>query len=93
MPESHAAVMSKKAKVRDGHKEVLISMNNPLKYDGFTFYQASFEQDDMGNPTASILSVNNDPGRFLKYLGSMLLVLGSIHLFYMKRRKVKVQNA
>src|SRR5690606_21361494 len=50
----------------------LISMNEPLKYNGLTFYQASFQQDGAGKPTTSILSVNRVPGRFLKYLGSLL---------------------
>ena len=70
-----------------GEGETLISMNEPLKYRGFTFYQASFEQDEAGTPTASILSVNYDPGRGLKYLGSLLIVLGSIMLFYFKKVK------
>ena len=66
-----------------------ISMNNPLKYRGLTFYQASFQEDDMGRPMASILSVNKDPGRGLKYLGSLLIVLGAIIMFYFKRLKFK----
>ncbi|MBN8540288.1 MAG: cytochrome c biogenesis protein ResB [Deltaproteobacteria bacterium] len=66
--------------------EHLISMNEPLKHASFTFYQASFESDPSGRPVASILSVNRDPGRGLKYFGSLLLVFGAIHLFYMKRR-------
>ncbi|MCB9025279.1 MAG: cytochrome c biogenesis protein ResB [Bdellovibrionaceae bacterium] len=69
--------------------EVLISMNEPMKNKGYTFYQASFEQDEQGNPTTSILSVNKDPGRPIKYLGSFLIVLGSIILFYFKRMKFK----
>lgn len=68
-----------------GKGEVKISMNEPLKHEGFTFYQASFEKDEQGKPTMSILSVNHDPGRGLKYLGSLLIVLGSIVLFYFKR--------
>ena len=66
--------------------EALISMNEPLKHGGFTFYQASFNSDDAGRPVASILSVNWDPGRGIKYLGSALIVLGTMHLFYLKRR-------
>lgn len=69
----------------------LISMNEPLKHAGFTFYQASFESDPSGRPMASVLSVNRDPGRGLKYFGSLLIVLGSIHLFYMKRRAWMMQ--
>ncbi len=66
-----------------------ISMNEPLKYKGFTFYQSSFQEDEMGRPNMSILSVNRDPGRFWKYLGCILLVFGIIHLFYFKRRRAK----
>lgn len=69
----------------DGRETALISMNNPLKYKGYTFYQASFSEDERGKPVMSILSVNKDPGRFLKYLGSLLIVLGSILLFWFKR--------
>jgi len=59
----------------------VISMNEPLKHEGFTFYQASFQEDSVGRPVASVLSVNKDPGRFWKYLGSLLLVVGSAMLF------------
>ncbi len=59
---------------------VTISMNEPLKNNGFTFYQASFQEE----PVVSILSVNRDPGRWIKYLGSLLVVLGTIMLFYFR---------
>ncbi len=65
----------------NGQKTVTISMNEPLKYNGWTFYQSGFDEVQ----TASILSVNNDPGRFIKYFGSFLLVLGIFALFYRKR--------
>ncbi len=68
-----------------GLGNTLISMNEPLYHDGFTFYQASFERNEKGEPVVSILSVNHDPGRWVKYLGSLLIVLGSIVLFYFKR--------
>ncbi|NJL24121.1 MAG: cytochrome c biogenesis protein ResB [Calothrix sp. SM1_5_4] len=68
-----------------GEGSVLISMNEPLKKDGFTFYQSSFAQNEKGESTISVLSVNFDPGRWVKYLGSMLIVIGSIVLFYFKR--------
>jgi len=64
-----------------------ISMNEPLYYKGFTFYQSSFQEDEMGRPTMSILSVNRDPGRPWKYLGSLLICLGIIHMFYFARKK------
>lgn len=69
-----------------GDKEVLISMNEPFYKNGLTFYQSSFQEDEMGNPTHSILSVNKDPGRWIKYLGCLLICLGAAFLFYFKRR-------
>ena len=67
-------------------EEYLISMNEPLKRKGLTFYQSSFQEDDMGNPTHSILSVNKDSGRFLKYLGCLIITLGILALFYMRKK-------
>lgn len=69
-----------------GKGPTTISMNEPLHHNGFTFYQASFQEDESGRPVASVLSVNWDPGRWVKYLGSLLIVLGTIHLFYFRRR-------
>ena len=68
-----------------------ISMNRPLKHKGFTFYQSSFQQEEPGRPYMSIFSVNYDPGRYIKYLGCLLIVLGSIVLFYFKRPFKKCQ--
>jgi hypothetical protein len=66
-----------------------ISMNEPMVHNNFTFYQASFQEGPDGKPTASILSVNYDPGRWLKYLGSLLIVLGSIIMFYFRTYLLK----
>lgn len=77
----------------EGLGQRVISMNEPLKHEGYTFYQASFQEDENGRPTASVLSVNYDPGRGLKYLGSLFIVLGAITLFYFKRRAKVVVSA
>ncbi|MEK6554046.1 MAG: cytochrome c biogenesis protein ResB, partial [Bdellovibrionota bacterium] len=74
----------------EGYGPAHISMNEPLKHNGFTFYQASFQENERGQPTSSILSVNRDPGRWIKYLGSFLIVLGSVVMFYFKRYRVKI---
>lgn len=69
-----------------------VYMNNPLKYDDFTFYQASYfpiSETDF----ASVLSVNYDPGRFFKYFGCLLITLGSIWHFYLNRRKTRKKVA
>jgi hypothetical protein len=72
----------------DQMKEHHIYMNNPLKYDQLTFYQASYFPLE-GGGHGSVLSVNYDPGRPLKYLGSLLLVLGSIWHFFLRSRLQK----
>lgn len=79
--------------IPEANKEVLISMNEPLDYKGFTFYQSSFQEDEMGRPIASVLSVNYDPGRWVKYIGSLLIVFGAIHLFYRRWQKAKGKPA
>jgi hypothetical protein len=65
---------------------VEISMNEPLKHRGLTIYQASFEDGPQGAPVASVFSVNKDPGRALKYLGSLIMTLGIILLFYFRKK-------
>ncbi|MFM8314376.1 MAG: cytochrome c biogenesis protein ResB, partial [Deltaproteobacteria bacterium] len=59
-----------------------ISMNEPIKYGGYTFYQASYSLED-GRPPVSVFSVNFDPGRQIKYWGSLIMVLGILVMFYM----------
>ena len=75
-----------------GSEKHHIFMNNPLKYDNFTFYQASYFQTQQG-PYGSVLSVNFDPGRFWKYLGALLLVLGSIWHYYLRRKHLAKPGA
>ncbi len=72
---------------------IKISMNEPLKYGGFTFYQSSFQEDESGRPIMSILSVNRDPGRWIKYLGALIIVFGIIHLFYYKTFKKSFKSS
>jgi hypothetical protein len=63
----------------DGHedREVLIYMNNPLRYAGLTFYQASFERGDR----VSILQVVRNPGWVLPYAACIMMSLGLILQF------------
>ena len=61
-----------------------ISMNNPLVHGRYTFYQSSFQQLSDGTE-ASVLSIAYDPGRFPKYLGSLMICVGIFVMFYMKR--------
>lgn len=77
-----------KVKSGDSTSQEHVFMNNPLKKEGFTFYQASYFQLEKGQGYGSIFSVNRDPGRLIKYLGSLLLVSGAtIHFAIRSRRK------
>lgn len=69
-----------------------IYMNNPLKYSGFTFYQASYTPNKDGS-YSSTLSANVDQGRPIKYLGSLLLVFGSIWHYNITRKRKKVSSS
>jgi hypothetical protein len=71
-------------------REALIYMNNPLRYDGLTFYQAGFDNND----TTTILQVVRNPSWLLPYIACIMMGLGlniqfGIHLFAFanKRRK------
>ena len=71
-------------------REVLIYMNNPLRYSGYTFYQASY---DPNNPNVTILQVVRNPSWLIPYIACTMMSLGlliqfSIHLvaFLAKRR-------
>ncbi len=63
-----------------------IKMNEPLDYKGLTFYQASFQEDSFGKPIATVLTVNYDPGRPFKYIGSLMMFFGIVFLFYYRKR-------
>ncbi len=76
------------------NREVDIYMNNPLRYGGFTFYQAGFDEnnDNLANKV-TILQVVNNPGWLGPYLACGIMTLGlliqfGIHLvgFVTKRR-------
>jgi len=64
-----------------GSSEHHISMNNPLHYRGYIFFQASFVE---GTPMMSIFSVARAPGLPLVYLGVALIASGVAWMFYLK---------
>lgn len=69
-------------------REVLIYMNNPLRYRGETFYQASFKQGDKG----TILQVVRNPGWLLPYIACTMGAVGMLihfgmHLVKSMRRR------
>ena len=70
-------------------REVLIYMNNPLRYGGETYYQGGFEPGD----TVSILQVVKNPGWLTPYVACIMVSAGLLiqflmHLFqFIKKRR------
>lgn len=60
--------------------EQTISMNNTLNYRGFKFFQSSYTM----NESATVLSVNKDPGTLPTYIGYFLLFTGLIISLFAK---------
>ena len=75
---------------RSENREVVISMNDPLRYRGFTFYQSGFDNNDK----TTILQVVKNPAMLLPYIACGLVALGlvvqfSMHLFGFVRKRTR----
>jgi len=71
-------------------RDILIYMNNPLRFHGATFFQASFEPNDAG----TILQVVRNPASLAPYVACSLVAVGLIvqfliHLFAFARRRAQ----
>lgn len=72
IPKNFSSLVHLENKVTGEHRDALIFMNQPLRYQGKTFYQASFGKND----TLSILQVVQNPGWLLPYISCALVTLG-----------------
>jgi hypothetical protein len=85
---SQVRLTDARAGIKD--KPYTISMNNPLDYRGYTFYQQNYirvRDPHTGNFTGqfeSIFQVATNPGRPIIYGGCALVVLGTFIQFYMR---------
>jgi hypothetical protein len=78
------------SKIED--RKVLISMNRPLTHGKYTFYQSGMnvvpkvdkKTGRRTKTTQSVLAVGHDAGREIKYIGCVLVVLGTFIQFYMR---------
>jgi hypothetical protein len=76
-------------------REVVISMNNPLRHAGVTFYQAGFRDDDR----TTILQVVRNPAWSLPYVACSLMTLGLVMQFgthlvgFVRRRQAGARPA
>ncbi|MCB0686742.1 MAG: cytochrome c biogenesis protein CcsA [Saprospiraceae bacterium] len=69
---SEVTLIDKRNNLEKDHR---IFMNNILNYDGYRFFQSSFDRDELG----TVLSVNHDAlGTWISYLGYFLLTVGMV---------------
>jgi hypothetical protein len=75
-------------------REVDISMNQPLRYGGLTFFQHQMDREEMerGGRGISVLQVVKNPSWLAPYLGTLLVLIGlmvqfMIHLVEFIRRR------
>jgi hypothetical protein len=64
---------------RHEDRESLIFMNNPLRYRGYTFFQAGFDNND----TTTVLQVAQNPSWLVPYISCALIVFGMLLQFGM----------
>lgn len=57
-----------------------IYMNHVLDHRNFRFFQSSYDRDELG----TVLSVNNDPGTSITYLGYLLMAIGMFGSLFMR---------
>lgn len=80
-PSSYASEITLKDPSSSVERPFRIFMNNILKYQGYRFFQSSFDQDEMG----TVLSVNQDYwGTMISYLGYFFMTLGMAFTVFSK---------
>lgn len=80
---SPASYASEVSVIDPAHQEKFdfrIYMNHILDYQGYRFFQSSFDQDELG----TVLSVNHDPGTLITYIGYILLAIGMFGVLIVK---------
>ena len=88
IPKNFASTVTLIDPERDVNRNVLIYMNNPLRYRGETYYQAGFERDDR----TTILQVVRNPSFLAPYLACIIVGIGLLvqfgsHLVGFSRRR------
>jgi hypothetical protein len=83
IPKNFSSLVHLSNRATGEERDVLIYMNQPLRYDGKTFYQASFGKGD----TLSVLQVVQNPGWLMPYFACALVTLGLIVHFAITMRR------
>jgi hypothetical protein len=88
IPKNFSSLVHLSNPARGEERDILIYMNQPLRYAGKAFYQASFGKGD----TLSILQVVSNPGWLLPYISCALVTLGLlVHFAISLRRSLERQ--
>ena len=75
----------------DISRKVLISMNEPLRHRGYTFYQASFIEDGLTQTT--VLATVKNYGRLFPYISTIIMCLGLLyHMLFILSRRFRISN-
>ena len=77
IPKNFSSRVRLRRPVTGEDREVLIYMNNPLRYEGETYYQASFDSDDQG----TVLQVVRNPSWLTPYFSCVLVGVGLLVQF------------
>ncbi|NOQ72460.1 MAG: cytochrome C biogenesis protein [Crocinitomix sp.] len=74
-PSSYSSRVTLVDPVANVEQKHHVFMNNVLDYQGYRFFQSSYDKDELG----TILSVNFDaPGTTISYIGYLLLAIGFV---------------
>jgi hypothetical protein len=83
IPKNFSSLVTLNNPTRGEQRDVLIYMNQPLRYDGKAFYQASFGKGD----TLSVLQVVDNPGWLIPYVSCVLVMIGLLVHFGLSLRR------
>jgi hypothetical protein len=89
IPKNFSSLVHLSNPAKGESRDVLIYMNQPLRYEGKAFYQASFGKND----TLSILQVVENPGWLLPYISCVLVGLGLMIHFGISLRRALGRRA
>jgi hypothetical protein len=90
IPKNFSSLVHISNPAKGEERDVLIYMNQPLRYAGLTFYQASFGKEGK----LSVLQVVQNPGWTLPYISCALVTLGLlIHFGFTLRRSLQQRRA
>ena len=77
IPKNYSSLVQLKTNDSAVDRDKLIYMNNPLRYQGLTFYQSSFANNDQ----TTILQVVRNPSWTMPYISCILVAAGLLFQF------------